>query len=534
MDLIDSSCVGTISINDAKDWSETDIHPSSSDNATEPGLSMNTNMDLNDAYKLALGSKESLFSPGASEEITREDSSRVQEDLKSLSGNSMNTHMDLNDAYKNAIDTKGNLLSPRFSEVIMGKDSSRIQEDLKLLISQISAAQGLESPWNEMSPSPRSYGQGEEFVIQHITKTLSLERNESGLESLDGSIVSEVEGESVTERLKRQLELDRRSISLLYKELEEERNASAIAANQAMAMITRLQEEKASMQMEALHYQRMMEEQAEYDDEALQKCNDLLAEREKEIQDLEAELESYRKRFSGELCTTVEQSGNFHDKEIAFCDKSGKTRISRIELVSSNDPLTLFEDEKSYILDCLKKLEKKLRLFSNNGIYDDSSSFNLNDHDENGLPDKACRNVRGEDFEERNAHLEAGMEINGLYSKEIGVSGLEQLHQKNGENSLKEEKISMRVSNSFKGEDKDQSNIHKQNILNPPNINEFVALENEVTCLTKRLEALEADRDFLEHAINSLRNGDDGVQFIQEIACDLRELRRICIPKGII
>ena len=36
-----------------------------------------------------------------------------------------------------------------------------------------------------------------------------------------------------------------------------------------MAMITRLQAEKAVVQMEALQYQRMMEEQAEYDQDAI-------------------------------------------------------------------------------------------------------------------------------------------------------------------------------------------------------------------------------------------------------------------------
>lgn len=79
-----------------------------------------------------------------------------------------------------------------------------------------------------------------------------------------------------------------------YKELEEERNASAIAVNQAMAMITRLQEEKAALYMEALQCLRMMKEQVEYDGEALQNASDLLTEKEKHIQDIEFELESYR------------------------------------------------------------------------------------------------------------------------------------------------------------------------------------------------------------------------------------------------
>lgn len=47
--------------------------------------------------------------------------------------------------------------------------------------------------------------------------------------------------------------------------MEEERYASVVAANQAMLMITRLQEEKDALHMEALHYLTMIEEQADYD-----------------------------------------------------------------------------------------------------------------------------------------------------------------------------------------------------------------------------------------------------------------------------
>jgi hypothetical protein len=80
-------------------------------------------------------------------------------------------------------------------------------------------------------------------------------------------------------------------------ELDEERSASAIAVNNAMAMITRLQAEKATVQMEALQYQRMMEEEAEYDQEALQVMKDSLLKREEEIKILESELEAYREKY---------------------------------------------------------------------------------------------------------------------------------------------------------------------------------------------------------------------------------------------
>ncbi|KAF0917099.1 hypothetical protein E2562_016906 [Oryza meyeriana var. granulata] len=78
-------------------------------------------------------------------------------------------------------------------------------------------------------------------------------------------------------------------------------------------MITRLQDEKAAMQMEALHYQRMMEEQAEYDSEALAKANELLAQREQQIEELKAELENYRTQFAGG--PTEKQSNQVSFKE---------------------------------------------------------------------------------------------------------------------------------------------------------------------------------------------------------------------------
>ncbi|KAK8576147.1 hypothetical protein V6N13_090624 [Hibiscus sabdariffa] len=226
--------------------------------------------------------------------------------------------LDLSDAYKLAVGSKGRQLSGLLVEQWIGRDSSRLSEDLKVLLSQLSS-RGMEQLMNDASPriaaspkisvSPRISINSDDLKasdssafngIEILQRRVSLERNESGL-SIDGSIVSEIEGESVVERLKRQVEHDRKLLSALYKELEEERSASAVATNQAMAMITRLQEEKATLQMEALQHLRMMEEQAEYDMEALQNTNNILAEKEKEIQDLEAELELYRMKFPNEF-----------------------------------------------------------------------------------------------------------------------------------------------------------------------------------------------------------------------------------------
>jgi len=57
--------------------------------------------------------------------------------------------------------------------------------------------------------------------------------------------------------------------------------------------------------------------------------------------------------------------------------------------------------------------------------------------------------------------------------------------------------------------------------------NNRVVIEEEVKHLNERLQALEADREFIKHSIKSLRKGDEGMKLLQEIAQHLRELRRI-------
>lgn len=417
---------------------------------------------------------------------------------------SMLGSMDLNDAYKLAIGTKESQPSCTFTEPLSGKDSSSIREDMKLLLSQISSVRGFELSWND--PSPRVHVHGDDSKMfdassvigpQIPPKRLSMERNESGIESLDGSLVSEIEGENVVDRLKRQFELDRKSMSALYKELEEERNASAISANQAMAMINRLQEEKAAMQMEALQYQRMMEEQAEYDQEALQTANDLLNDKEKEIQDLEEELEAYRRRYLDELnlerisdLTSALRDGesvNCHENSIDHMES--KTAILK-------DSLLDFEDEKVYISNCLKKLENKLQLFSSNGVHVDTS-----EHDSNGdsLLDNRCADGMLHGFSEEQDHTSFVDNVagNGGPSRKesLGESHVEELHS------------------------------------TATNENDIVALRKQVSHLSQRLKTLEADRNFLEHTIKPLRNGNEGLEFIREIALHLRALRSIGIER---
>ncbi|KAF4348848.1 hypothetical protein F8388_026198 [Cannabis sativa] len=427
--------------------------------------------------------------------------------------------LDLGDAYKLAVGNRGKQLSGLLAEQWIGKDASKVSEDLKFLLSHLSVTRGTEQPMNEISPKfslnsddIKTLDSSSSIGMHILQKRISLERNESGL-SIDGSIVSEIEGESVAERLKRQVEHDKKLMTALYKELEEERSASAIATNQAMAMITRLQEEKAALHMEALQYLRMMEEQAEYDDDELQKSNDLLAEKEKEIQDLEAELELYRKKFPSERvigspsessCDVITDIAIDNSKYSCIGDKpciSDKVEDSGISFENAdggnlNSSLLEFEDEKLYILDCLKKLEKTLHLLPN-GEDDISEELSCKDQENSTAETNTLSTQHNE-----------------------SVSG-QDLHTEGNSSSLEKHETH--------GIETDEVCYSRESPTELSRATDPTSLGTIVSDLNKRLEALETDRKFLEHTVNSLRNGDKGVQFIHEIASHLRELRNIAL-----
>lgn len=99
--------------------------------------------------------------------------------------------------------------------------------------------------------------------------------------------------------LEQALEEEHAARTALYVELEKERCAAASAADEAMAMILRLQEEKALIEMEAKQYQRMIEEKSAYDAEEMNILKEILLRREREKHFLEKEVEAYRQMIFG-------------------------------------------------------------------------------------------------------------------------------------------------------------------------------------------------------------------------------------------
>uniref|UniRef100_A0A0D9W074 GTD-binding domain-containing protein n=2 Tax=Leersia perrieri TaxID=77586 RepID=A0A0D9W074_9ORYZ len=359
-----------------------------------------------------------------------------------------------------------------FTDRTTMKDSFRAHEDLKILLTQVSSNDVINIP-----------GVHEQAILNNITRALSLERNYSGVSE---SMPDESKGDCTIDQLKKQIELDRKSIRLLYKELEEERNASAIATSQTMTMITRLQEEKAALQMESLQYQRVMEEQSQYDRDDLQKMAAM-------VQELEAEIESYKNKLRDHLLVT-----EIRDAMQLSCSEECEPSMSR-----TARSLSLFEDEKAYIAKQLKKLRHKLHQFSNNSKFIDAAKI----EDKEDKFDVTDTEDVYQDADE-NAEM-----ANLVAKKSITRNSGNFRYFPNGKNE---------ISHGKKDDPKGQYYAMVSE-------NDLVSFEDEISELSGRLRALEADRSFLEHSINSLKNGQEGEELIHGIACSLRELRKMGI-----
>ncbi|KAL8137598.1 hypothetical protein V2J09_003599 [Rumex salicifolius] len=320
-------------------------------------------------------------------------------------------------------------------------------------------------------------------------------------------------------------------IKQLRSELEAERSAASIATNQTMAMITRLQEEKAAIKMEAVQYQRMMEEQAEYDQEALQLLNELVTKREKEKQELEKELELYREKVlnyevrksgcSSSSCTLNDDSEKLSidlSREIEEDNFQESNEIPSTGAVLDSVDLVLdrvknwnmldgsleeFEQERVSILHQLKDLEEKL--------------FSICDDDQ----------AQDTEVEEDNANL-CSAEVNLAPSRCLADLTMEKDHPTTMSSAAK------KLLPFLENEDGDAEHMDldknkvielDQKAIEGETSDKVIAIVKEMDHVYGRLQALEADREFLRHCIGSLNKGDKGVGLLEEILQHLRELR---------
>lgn len=135
--------------------------------------------------------------------------------------------------------------------------------------------------------------------------------------------------------LEQALEEEHAARAALYQELEKERSAAASAADEAMAMILRLQKEKAATEMESRQYQRMIEEKSVYDQEEMNILKEILLRREREKLFLEKEVEAYRQMMA---------SGD--EEVVGMSTQRPKPPVS---FDSSEDPALMLQQISEYI-----------------------------------------------------------------------------------------------------------------------------------------------------------------------------------------
>ncbi|KAB5552762.1 hypothetical protein DKX38_010073 [Salix brachista] len=153
-----------------------------------------------------------------------------------------------------------------------------------------------------------------------------VQMKESTFDSLlmEGNSSSPAPETSIT-ALKEALYIQQHLLQNLYTELDEEREASASAASEALSMILRLQGEKASLKLEASQYKRMEEAKMCHAEEALAVVEDLIYQRELEIASLEYQVQAYRYRLLSMGCNDLGVYENSFPENL---------------LVQRNDPLS--------------------------------------------------------------------------------------------------------------------------------------------------------------------------------------------------
>eukprot|EP00250_Pteridium_aquilinum_P020525 c24849_g2_i1 orf=696-2786(+) len=191
--------------------------------------------------------------------------------------------------------------------------------------------------------------------------------------------------------LKEALKSERDALQKLYIELEEERGASMTAANEAMAMITRLQEEKAAVLMEAHRYRRVAEERESHHQEAIGLLKEALLTKEDDVLALQDLLNAYRETLlrieSGQEGDQGYYLGEGRDKEELLL-LEGPSATPSLHLDSNQAITGCWRTEDGHKgLECYDELQ---RLEHSNQVRHAGSSINFADHfhDHNGVHDE--------------------------------------------------------------------------------------------------------------------------------------------------
>lgn len=281
------------------------------------------------------------------------------------------------------------------------------------------------------------------------------------------------------------LEAEKTAYVALCIELEKERAAAATAADEAMAMISRLQEEKASIEFETRQYQRMMEERDAYEEEEMSILQEILIRRERENHFLEKELEAYRQMSLGGF----EQSNETLEHHQLQTD-SAISIVNKPEIVNihSNDTV----DQGCIRIDSGEALKK-------NGIL---KNDNLHSSFLDTEPDVLDVHVIDDNIKLRKEEngMISGFPFNTSHEPRGSVSNFPRTCMARSENGVVE------------------------------NINEKLKIGNEIEMLGERLKMLKHEKEKLTFFAENEESEKVQMKLLEEIANHLREIKQLRHP----
>ena len=370
-------------------------------------------------------------------------------------------------------------------------------------------------------------------------RSVKRKRDEFKLDSqLLVPLFARVDIENECKVLREMVSMQQRTIQDLTEELEEERNSSTTAANEAMSMILRLQREKAEIQMEARQFKRFAEEKMTHDQEELMSFDDLLYKREQVIQSLTCEVQAYKHRMMSFGLTEDEVESDQYGPPYEYPPL--KCNVMHNVMDADNDDT----DIEKYVFgetpsDQLRNLENRISQMEKTPTYNQvDGDFigknvlekvivgqppNLMKHSRKPSCDSAVFNGMGK---------ERGPEFPMESSKDNSNNKKEYVTQSEDHSNLK------KVDNASEGDDMNDriytiDSVHSrapgckagagayEDYATSPkeSVNHHADFEDPyIKKLYMRLQALEADRESMRQTIMSMSTDKAQVVLLKEIA----------------
>ncbi|XP_022758662.1 uncharacterized protein LOC111305406 isoform X1 [Durio zibethinus] len=341
--------------------------------------------------------------------------------------------------------------------------------------------------------------------------------------------------------LEQALEEEKATHAALYLELEKERAAAASAADEAMAMILRLQEDKASIEMEARQYQRMIEEKFAYDEEEMNILKEILVRREKENHLLEKEVEAYR------LMNTL---GDEQECDFSYTLSTGGERPS-VSLHLDEDPLLMVKQVGNSGSTGKKEVGKGCSWPSKNktpssGKRSHTAAVYLagkvEGQDDDAIACQAIATKTAQNFGgiEKTSLTREELERNVEFGEPLGSN----LHDStfDMEPAIYDVHVVDDKMDILKEENKKESKLPTGSALDHENLlydsgrsssavsNERLGIDAEIECLRERLRIVRGEKEKLTFSADQRKRVDTHLKLIEELVDQLKEFQQLKDP----